>query len=224
MEKSNLIEVYENALSNEICDYMINSMEVNKQMAYNGITSSGLDTKIKQSTDFNLLDAINIDPNVDNIIIPGLKASLENHIIKYVKKYNVLETSKIFDETVIWNASIHMKRYTKGIDGYHSWHEDNGSGFPTISRMLVLMYYLNSVEEGGETEFKYQNLKIKPTKGSLVIFPAYFTHTHKGHVPISNDKYICNLWLLKRNKTIDRAITSMKHEFSKLININNYGI
>ena len=52
------------------------------------------------------------------------------------------------------------------------------------------MFYLNDVKEGGETEFYHQNLKVPPTQGSLVIFPAYFTHLHKGHIPITDDKYI----------------------------------
>ena len=59
------------------------------------------------------------------------------------------------------------------------------------------MYYLNNVNEGGETEFYHQKLKVKPTIGSLVIFPTFFTHLHKGNVPISNDKYILNFWLMR---------------------------
>ena len=42
----------------------------------------------------------------------------------------------------------------------------------------------------------HQNMKIKPEQGSLVIFPAFFTHLHKGHVPTSGDKYILNFWLM----------------------------
>ena len=56
------------------------------------------------------------------------------------------------------------------------------------------MIYLNDVEEGGETAFFHQNIKVKPEKGKMVIFPPYFTHMHKGMRPISNDKYICNCY------------------------------
>ena len=58
------------------------------------------------------------------------------------------------------------------------------------------MFYLNDVQEGGETEFFYQDLKIKPKKGTMVIAPAGFTHTHRGNKPISNDKYILTSWVL----------------------------
>ena len=62
------------------------------------------------------------------------------------------------------------------------------------NRMLVGMVYLNDVKDGGETEFYYQKLKIKPKRGTLVIWPAYFTHLHRGNKPISNSKYIINMW------------------------------
>ena len=59
---------------------------------------------------------------------------------------------------------------------------------PMIGRVLLFMFYLNDVEEGGETEFYYQNRKIAPKKGSMVVAPGYFTHTHRGNKPVSNDK------------------------------------
>jgi len=56
------------------------------------------------------------------------------------------------------------------------------------------MVYLNDVEEGGETEFLYQHKRLKPEQGTLVIWPASFTHTHRGNPPLSNDKYIVTGW------------------------------
>ena len=66
------------------------------------------------------------------------------------------------------------------------------------------MFYLNDVEEGGETEFYNQKVKIKPKKGTCVIFPTYNTHLHKGHIPISNDKYILNMWFKPGYHTPDK--------------------
>ena len=37
------------------------------------------------------------------------------------------------------------------------------------TRTMAWMVYLNDVEEGGETEFLYQQLKVKPKKGTVVI-------------------------------------------------------
>jgi hypothetical protein len=55
---------------------------------------------------------------------------------------------------------------------------------------------VESTALGGETEFFYQDCSIKPTRGTMVIAPAGFTHTHRGLVPRSNDKYILTSWVL----------------------------
>ena len=57
------------------------------------------------------------------------------------------------------------------------------------------MMYLNDVDDGGETEFLYQKKRIRPKQGRVLIFPAGFTHTHRGNPPLSGDKYILTSWL-----------------------------
>ena len=64
----------------------------------------------------------------------------------------------------------------------------------TSSRTLAWMVYLNDVEDGGETEWLYQELKIKPQKGRVVIW-------YRGHLLIfiveihqRTDKYIATGW------------------------------
>jgi hypothetical protein len=78
--------------------------------------------------------------------------------------------------------------------GYHIWHFET-SGRAMSNRLLAYILYLNDVEEGGETEFLYQHKRYKPKAGTLVIFPAAFTHTHRGNPPLSNDKYIVTGWI-----------------------------
>jgi hypothetical protein len=55
--------------------------------------------------------------------------------------------------------------------------------------------YLNTVEQGGETEFLYYPKRIKPTTGTLILWPAGYTHAHRGNPPISNTKYILTGWV-----------------------------
>ena len=77
--------------------------------------------------------------------------------------------------------------------GYHVWHsEDGGKHFAL--RVGVYLLYLNDVEEGGETEFLYLSKRIKPTKGTLLIFPPNYPWAHRGNPPISNSKYIMTGW------------------------------
>ena len=78
-------------------------------------------------------------------------------------------------------------------EGYHIWHFENSSR-ETHQRVHAFMLYLNDVEEGGETEFLYRSLRIKPKVGTLLIWPAGYTHTHRGNPPLSNEKYVITGW------------------------------
>lgn len=82
---------------------------------------------------------------------------------------------------------------TKVGGGYHIWHHETDKR-ETSNRVLAWTVYLNDVAEGGETEYLYQHLRVKPTMGTFVIWPAGFTHTHRGNPPLSNDKYIMTGW------------------------------
>ena len=57
------------------------------------------------------------------------------------------------------------------------------------------MMYLNTVEEGGETEFLYLAKRFKPVRGRVLIWPAGFTHVHRGNPPLTGEKYIATSWL-----------------------------
>ena len=77
--------------------------------------------------------------------------------------------------------------------GYSVWHGKQGPGSDS-TRVVSWMLYLNDVDEGGETEFLYQGFRQKATKGTLVVWPAGYTHTHRGNPPYSNDKYVITGW------------------------------
>ena len=78
--------------------------------------------------------------------------------------------------------------------GYSVWHPEQGAG-STSTRCASWLVYLNDVEEGGETEFLYQKFRQKPVKGTLVVWPAGFTHIHRGNPPYSNEKYVITGWM-----------------------------
>ena len=89
---------------------------------------------------------------------------------------------------------FNMQKY---IDGGHfkKYHFESSSRF-TRHRVLVWMLYLNDVEEGGETYFPYLDLRFKPKKGQILLWPADFTHTHCGEEVIEgHNKYIMTGWI-----------------------------
>ena len=55
--------------------------------------------------------------------------------------------------------------------------------------------YLNDVEEGGETEFLHQSVRVKPKTGRIVFWPAGYPFVHRGNPPLKGEKYIMTGWL-----------------------------
>ena len=52
------------------------------------------------------------------------------------------------------------------------------------------------VVQDDQTGYAYsEDLKVKPKAGSLIVFPPYYTHAHRGNPLIKGNKYIINTWL-----------------------------
>lgn len=94
------------------------------------------------------------------------------------------------------SCDIKFQRTPPG-GGYHLWHYENASSSYS-QRELTWMIYLNDIDQGGETEFLYQKRRIKPQKGTVVIFPAGMCHVHKGNLVLGDrTKYIVTGWYVK---------------------------
>ena len=88
-------------------------------------------------------------------------------------------------------------QYYKPKAGFKQWHSERS--LPKNSkRLLVFMTYLNDVEDGG-TEFKYQNITSPAKKGLTLLWPVDWTHTHRGQISKTNEKYIVTGWLSFEN-------------------------
>lgn len=121
--------------------------------------------------------------NVCNIkYVSFLKMCLEH----YIDKFSVLSTFNIHP------FGIKVQKTRPG-QGFHIWHCEQASK-DSQQRVVTFMTYLNDVEEGGETEFRYQCKRIKPKKGLTLLWPADYTHTHRGLMPLKGDKYIATGW------------------------------
>lgn len=105
--------------------------------------------------------------------------------LEYVNKYPYL---KAFPYT----SSCVLLQQTNPKEGYHAFHAED-STWNNQLRTLAWMVYLNDVDDGGETEYLYQQLKVKPKQGRVVIWPGSFTHIHRGNPPMS-EKFIATGW------------------------------
>ena len=180
-----IMSVASNDESKKISD-MIISYHNNSDSKHSGMCyindNACIDKNIKDSTDvlFSNKD------NLYNIFMKYLQKSVD----EYVKNYAYA------GDTTPWAVldSVKIQHYQpKG--GYFDWHcERNTHTHPISSRHLVFMMYLNDVSDGGETEFFYQKLKVSSEKGKLLIWPADWTHTHRGITSDTQEKYIITGW------------------------------
>lgn len=115
-------------------------------------------------------------------------------IIREFLNKSIQEYGRIFQGANCpqYYTTLKMQKTPPG-GGYHVWHCEN-NGHDSSSRCLVWLMYLNDVEDGGETEFLYQSVRVKPSAGTIVLWPAGFTHMHRGNPPLSTDKYILTGW------------------------------
>jgi hypothetical protein len=96
-------------------------------------------------------------------------------------------------------GAINLQWYAAGEGGYPYWHCElypRDASAETLHRHLLWTLYLNQEFDQGETEFLFQQRKIAPRTGSLLIAPTAFTHTHRGNRPQGGDKFIATSWIL----------------------------
>ena len=118
---------------------------------------------------------------------------------KYVFEYLELYKKKYFSyqdcKHLEYTAPFIKVQKTEPQGGYHIWHYEVDS-IQHVSRSLVWMIYLNDVPKGeGETEFLWQGLRVQPKRGTLLIWPAQFTHTHRGNPVYNCTKYVATGWI-----------------------------
>ena len=132
-------------------------------------------------------DAI-IHPGSQNNIIQKYNSEVISATQIYCKKYSL---ENLFQIGI--KEPFNIQHYAPN-EGFFNWHCER-SYYQSHQRALVFMTYLNDVEDGGETEFYYQQLKIKPVKGKMVIWPPDFTHKHRGITSPTQEKYIATGWM-----------------------------
>jgi len=103
----------------------------------------------------------------------------------------VLSVAAQFPSLQVWplRCTGYKIQHYRRDEGHFKWHFD-ALGPGAWERQLAMVLYLNSVQQGGETCFHRQNLRLKPVAGDAVFFPTFWTHMHCGEMPRSEDKYI----------------------------------
>lgn len=196
------IYIYKYSIPDLLCDEIIEKFENEKELKYKGITAGGLNENTKKTTDFVI---------PDNEIWLKTKKFLEKelfkHYLNYIENiknkeaYNNFHNDNNYDPVGNYleaqNFLFQIQKYNKN-DGKYIYHHDFSINYEKrVYRIATFLWYLNDVIEGGETFF-FENIKIKPEKGKIVIFPSSWAFPHAGNIPVSNDKYIITGWLYIR--------------------------
>jgi hypothetical protein len=201
MENNKYIYINENSLSRELCKDIINLFEVEEER-YLGTTRNGVDKDIKDTTDY----VINSEDKKWSKIHSFLKTELNNKLKSYLKKLNENDcinntqqlSSKVeynyFSGVTLFFNIFMIQKYNKNC-GRYIYHNDSHIDFSNkTNRVITYLWYLNDVNEGGQTVIE-DNIKITPTAGKLLLFPACWSYPHCGKIPISDNKYILTGWI-----------------------------
>ena len=184
-ESNNFINKY--CLSDSsICDNLITLFKNSKNKSKGEVSPTRkIDKTIKDSTDLLLWDS---DIPQSKVLLKYFK-ELSTFVNLYKNTYVSCDT-----QVTDWGLepAFRIQKY-KPSQAYHGWHCEKANTTTAI-RHLVWMTYLNDIKKGGETEWYYQKLKVKPKKGLTVIWPSEWTFTHKGHTTVDEDKYIITGW------------------------------
>ena len=200
-----LIYVKPKTICPELCREIISMFE-QQNGKYEGVTASGLQKQIKDTTDY-IIPRINDCPETIQLwskIDIFLQRELTRNTKRYVQninngfktvcelkdhEYNVLNNDHLVtNEFMVQRYIQNRGRYVYHHDHAIQWNEKR-------QRVITYIFYLNTVDEGGETEFFGGSCKIKPEEGQLVLFPASWTFPHRGIMPVSSNKYIITGWL-----------------------------
>lgn len=179
----------------EICDELIDCFKSTNELTISdGCIRSHeqgvVDTSVKESRDLTLYN---------NTKHPGFR-KYQQHLLGVANLYNTKYTFAFPRSDLGTREGYNIQWYPKN-GGYKEFHCERCSPDPIeLCRHLVFMTYLTDVVgEGGETEFYYQKLKIKPKKGLTLIWPSDWTHTHRGIPAPDEEKVIITGWIHYEN-------------------------
>ena len=177
MHSKDFILHKESVLSSDDCNNIITFFEDNSHLHRKGQRCE--DTEM-------FLETVGKTP-INSVLARALSICTD----KYQQEYPFINNIKSW--TIA--PTFKLQRYNAG-EGYFTLHCENDGGVDGYAekRVLAWMVYLNDVTDGGETAFPTQGKKVSPRAVDVLIWPAYWTHPHRGIVSESQVKYIATGW------------------------------
>ncbi len=187
---------YDDALPRELCQGLVAGFEQMRDAQE--INGRGIRAGLDDSKWTEL--------NLSRFADAGMKGFFLGQIEHFLARYNADIGVGLPIPGSNLTADLIIKRYAAGGDEGFQPHFD--AIFDRCHRYLVFLWYLNDVEEGGETRFTDLDMNVQARAGRLLMFPPFWMYQHAGMPPRSNDKYILSTYLLfARNPVVDSAVT-----------------
>ena len=220
---ADFIEVFPRALPDAACAAIVARLRGHRAALQPGRVGGGVFPELKHSRDLQIAgkaDWQDVDQALNQAVYAGLLAYLRKYPQALIaplmlqapgaggaSRRLAAEDIAAMDDAALGElarvclrpGAINLQWYQADEGGYPYWHCElyprDGSA-ETLHRHLLWTIYLNDGFAGGETEFLFQQRKIAPATGDLLIAPTAFTHTHRGNRPRGGDKFIATSWIL----------------------------
>ena len=178
------IRTYDHDLDPQLCQQMIGSFAgLERFQLRNG-----------RGVRRGLEDSAWTELNVSRLSDPAFLAMFRKLIDRALERYNRdIELAIPIPNSPVF-SNLTLKRYRAGQQEQFQLHFDSINH--VANRYLVLLWYLNDVEQGGETRFPQLDVTIPARAGRLLMFPPYWMYQHEGLPPLTGDKYIISTYLL----------------------------
>lgn len=196
--RNNQIMYGDNLISRKVCSSLIKECLAYYEYLFRpGVTLGGLDSSVKNSSDFSFskgwVDSVGVDSSnfayFENEIVTGLYMA----VARYVQEYEELWRWPGMRDT-----GFRLQRYTRNF-GYYRTHVDGSpwDQMPSYGpRVLGVVIYLNDIEVGGSTYFPDHDIHVPAKAGRISIFPTNWTHPHMGQTPITDDKWMISTFMV----------------------------
>jgi hypothetical protein len=182
------IKVYENAMPEDMCTGLIAQFELSPEVT---------EEKDETDDDQKLLIRSHKELNLSKV------EGFAEHVQPVLMKITELSVGKYQSELPVRTfpaqigcETFRVKKYRGGAESkdYFAYHVDVNS-HSSARRYLALCWYLNDVEKGGETFFPHPNVRVKPKRGRLVMYPSLWLYPYSEEHPQSGDKYVLRTYL-----------------------------
>lgn len=223
MSNADFIEVFPDALSAAQCADIVRRLDAAQAQLQAGEVGGGVYPELKRSRDLTLADRPEWRDVLQLLNFTMLRC-LRSYVRQYPQvliaplmlqkadgnggaaRLQAEDIGMMDDASIdqllfacLRPGGINLQWYKADEGGYPYWHCElypKDAQCETLHRHLLWTVYINDDFTEGETEFLYQQRKIAPRTGSLLIAPAGFTHTHRGNRPKGGDKIIATSWVL----------------------------